>query len=272
MNKISVITPCFNHGIYLDDAHNSLKLAKYYDIFEHIIVNDGSSDDFTLNKLKEFESKGVIVIHQENKGLAKARNAGISIARGKYILPLDADNKIIPELFLEALELMEVDKDLDVVHTYANLFGIREGLWELSKFSMSRMLFENYIDACALIRKSTLEKVGFYSTDMPVMGHEDWELWIKIGKVGKFCLLEKPGFYYRTLENSMVNTISSPNVQKTVEYIMLKHKDTFLKEYQKLYFRNFEQENYIKFNESRLANAKKNKLKAVAKLLVGRAI
>ncbi|RZK26017.1 MAG: glycosyltransferase [Flavobacterium sp.] len=272
MPKISVITACYNHGIYLDDAYESINLAKYVDVFEHIVVNDGSTDRFTLDKLNELESKGVVVVHQKNQGLAVARNVGIAHANGEFILPLDSDNKIIPEVFLEALKVLETNRHLDVVHTYANFFGNKLGVWNPGKFSMSRMLFENHIDACALIRRSALEKVGLYSTDMPAMGHEDWELWIKIGKQGQFQLIEKPGFYYRVLENSMVNTVSSPNVQKTLDYILKKHQTIFLEEYKKLYYNNIKYDNLIKFNEIRLSNAKKNRLRTIAKILIGRPV
>jgi glycosyltransferase involved in cell wall biosynthesis len=224
MPLISIITPCFNDGIYLDDAFKSIEFNKYEDIFEHIIINDGSTDEFTLKKIDDLQNKGAIVIHQKNKGLAEARNAGIKIAKGKYILPLDSDNKIVPEVFLELSELLECDETIDVAHTFAYYFGEKEGIWELSDFNMERMIVENHIDACTLIRKSTIEKVKLYSTDMPVMGHEDWDLWIKIGFAGgNFSLLRKPGFFYRVSNESMVNTISSPNVTKTLSYIFKKY-------------------------------------------------
>jgi glycosyltransferase involved in cell wall biosynthesis len=223
---ISVITPCYNHGMYLDEAIASLKLAEYGSILEHIIINDGSTDAFTLQKLEEVKRGNIKLIHQENKGLAAARNAGVSIAKGKYILPLDADNKIIPEVFIEAAEILNNDESIDIVYTDALLFGDKNDTLEPGEFDLVRIMRDNYIDACALIRKSTLLKIGGYDSNMPVMGHEDWDLWINIGiRGGKFYYFKKNGFYYRVLANSMVNTISTPGRNDNKHYIFEKcHK------------------------------------------------
>ena len=271
MAIISIITACFNHGIYLDEAFESIQLDKYKDIFEHIIVNDGSNDNFTLQKLKELEQKGVQVIHQQNSGLAKARNAGIAIARGKYILPLDSDNKIIPDVFLKAARLMDVNENVAVIHTQAILFGADKGLWEhLAPFNLQRMFVENHIDACALIRKSVLDKVGGYSEDVPVMGHEDWELWIKIGLLkNEFIFLEIPGFYYRVVEQSMTKTISNPNIQLTLAYIFHKHFETVSELYPDLYY---SYQNSIKRCEYFAEYVHRNRFRSILKLLLGKKI
>lgn len=250
MPLISIITACYNHGIYLDDVISSINYDKYRDYFEHIIVNDGSTDKFTLDKLTEVERKGWVVIHQENKGLATARNKGIKEAKGKYILPLDCDNKIVPEIFIRASHIMEKDETIDVVYTDAMYFGEKNEKWKVGKFSLNRMLYGNYIDACALIRKETFFKYGCYDMEMPVMGHEDWELWIKIALAGgKFYYLKKIGFYYRVLTSSMSNTISTPNYLKSREYLYKKYSDSIA-----LYMRSLDKENFFMRQFRRMAN------------------
>ena len=82
---VSVITPCYNHGRYLDDAVNSIPYNKLDYTVEHIIINDGSTDEFTVQKFNEINNPHIKIIHQQNTGLSAARNTGIAAASGKYI-------------------------------------------------------------------------------------------------------------------------------------------------------------------------------------------
>lgn len=93
MPELSIIIPCFNHGKVIDEALNSVFEQSYND-YEVIVINDGSTDGYTNEKLSELERKGVFVLHQPNQGLATARNNGIKLAKGEYILPLDSDNRL----------------------------------------------------------------------------------------------------------------------------------------------------------------------------------
>src|SRR5688500_6267480 len=119
---ISVIIPCFNQGKYLKDALDSLEKCDKR-LFETIIVNDGSTDDFTNKYLESLRDEGWSVIFQKNLGLGGARNTGIENARGKYILPLDSDNRIHPEYITESLRIFQSDPEIAVVYGNANYFG-----------------------------------------------------------------------------------------------------------------------------------------------------
>ncbi|HEU4496898.1 MAG TPA: glycosyltransferase family 2 protein, partial [Flavobacterium sp.] len=94
---MSIIVPCFNQSQYLGEALQSVSEQTYTD-WECIIVNDGSPDD-TEEVSKEWCEKDARFkyLYKENGGLSSARNAGIAVAGGEYILPLDADDKIAPE-------------------------------------------------------------------------------------------------------------------------------------------------------------------------------
>jgi glycosyltransferase involved in cell wall biosynthesis len=231
MALISIITACYNQGNFLREAFASVQLEKYNDVFEHIVINDGSTDEETVRICNELRDYGVKVIHQQNKGLGAARNAGIKIATGKYILPLDSDNKIDPGIFIEAAQKMERDEKINVVYTDAKYFGAKNDDWIVGEFSIPQMLFCNFIDACALIRKSILDENNCYDGDMPAMGHEDWELWVRIGLTKNgFYYFKKLGFYYRVREDSMSATISNPNFIRNRQYIYNKHA-TLIAEY-----------------------------------------
>lgn len=267
MSLISIITPCFNHGIYLDDAFNSIQLDKHAHLFEHIIVNDGSTDAFTLAKLDELEAKGSIVIHQQNKGLAAARNRGIEMAAGKYILPLDSDNKIIPDVFIKAAGLME-QQPIAAVYTDAIYFGEKNELWKTGGFDPLKLLNGNYIDACALLRKETVIQAGGYDGAMPFMGNEDWELWINLlSRKETIYYLEMPGFYYRVLPVSMMTEHTMPGQMENRNYVFKKHSQFVIDSYGELMYQSLTRLQKLEQLKEQLY---KRRFFSAAKILLGR--
>ena len=86
---ISVVLPCFNQGVYLSEALDSL-IGQTYENWEAIVVNDGSSDCTESVALAYVQrEKRIRYICQENKGVSAARNLGVSISVGDYIFPCD---------------------------------------------------------------------------------------------------------------------------------------------------------------------------------------
>lgn len=86
MPKVSVIIPCYNQGAYVDGAVESV-LAQTFRDFEIIVVNDGSTDGATNRLLADYHRPQTRVLRTENRGVAMARNHGIGVATGEYILP-----------------------------------------------------------------------------------------------------------------------------------------------------------------------------------------
>ena len=124
MPKVSVIIPCFNQGLYLDEAVESV-LAQTFQDFEILVVDDGSTDEATIKMLKDYARPKTRVIHTDNQGLSMARNNGILEARGDYILPLDADDKIGPGYLEEAVRILDQHRDIGIVYCEAAFFGMR---------------------------------------------------------------------------------------------------------------------------------------------------
>ena len=89
MPKISVIIPIYNSAAWLPQAIDSVLNQTYRD-YEIIIVDDGSHDN-TLEVIQRYQAK-VRWIGQSNRGPAAARNTGIKIAQGQYLVFLDADD------------------------------------------------------------------------------------------------------------------------------------------------------------------------------------
>jgi glycosyltransferase involved in cell wall biosynthesis len=226
MPLISVIIPCFNQGAFLQEALRSLDQCDQ-SLFETIIVNDGSTDEFTNKYLRELSEQGVHVIFQNNTGLGQARNNGIKQANGKYILPLDSDNKIRPDYMVKGIEMLERDDKVAVVYGNAMLFGDKEGVLRPGTFNLQMLMLRNYIDACAIVRKSAFENAGGYD-DMKIMGLEDWDLWLRIAFAGfKFYYLDEIMFDYRVTEKSMIKKLNADIEKRNAieEYMTAKYPD-----------------------------------------------
>ena len=151
------------------------------------------------------------MIDQVNKGLAGARNTGIALAKGDYIMLLDADN-IVERSFLDkAVKLFEEDPNIAVVYSDAEYFGSKAGKWEVGEFNLQKLMINNYIDACAIVRKKVFDELGGYDTHMKEIksGWEDWEMWLRIAFSGRqFRYIPETGFKYRVNSDSMIGGIA----------------------------------------------------------------
>ncbi len=205
--QVSIIIPCYNQGKYLLDAIQSLTSLDKNTV-EVIIINDGSTEPVTLDILKDLQTRGFHIIHQENKGLGEARNTGIREAGGRFILPLDADNKITPDYITKGLTIMDVDPEVAVVYGNAQYFGDRNDILVPGLFNLQKLMLGNFIDACAMIRRDVIIEVGMYD-NMKIMGLEDWDLWLRIAFRGyKFSFINEVLFFYRVSGSSMMNTVN----------------------------------------------------------------
>ena len=126
MSEISIIVPVYNAAAYLRKSLDSIVNQSYRDI-EFIFVDDGSCDD-SLAILKEYEAadKRVTVLHQENRGAGAARNYGMSVAGGKYLLFLDCDDIFETSMIEKMHSRAEVD-NLDVLVCRSDLFDCARG-------------------------------------------------------------------------------------------------------------------------------------------------
>ncbi|MCS6958732.1 MAG: glycosyltransferase family A protein [Pseudanabaenaceae cyanobacterium SKYGB_i_bin29] len=229
MSKVTIVIPCYNDGLFLLEAIDSVKQCDPA-LYEVIIVNDGSRDATTLAILDNLTQAGYLVHHQPNQGLAHARNTGIHLAQTPYVLPLDCDNKIRPCYLTESIPILEQNPQVAVVYSDVHYFGEEDLIWSLPEFDLCHLLVRNYIDACAVLRKSIWQAVGGYDEQMPDrLGYEDWEFWLRVAKTGaQFHHLPLVGFDYRTRPDSMVQACKIPaNHRRLVEYIVTKHEDLY---------------------------------------------
>ncbi len=208
--KVSIIIPCYNQGLFLSEALMSIE-ALNQSLLEVIIINDGSVDAYTNQYISDLDTIKYKIIVQANKGLSAARNTGIMQSSGDYIVLLDADNKIRKPYFEKGLEILETNPGTAVVYGNANFFGDETGEGRPGVFNLQRLMLENYIDACAIVRKKFLVDAGMYDEQMK-LGWEDWDLWLNFGFRGyQFTYIDKICFDYRVSKNSMSRLLNAVN-------------------------------------------------------------
>src|SRR5437899_13071302 len=203
--KVSIVIPCYNQGTMRREALASVEEVRNENLLEVIIVDDGSSEVETTTVLKEVAEAGYCVLSQPNRGPGAARNTGIRLAKGEFILPLDSDNRLREVYLNEDVSLLSQNPSVGVVYADAEYFGERSGRWYVPDFNLLSLIRTNFIDACALYRKKLWEEVGGYDEQMPWMGLDDWDFWLRVAfHGGSFVHLTKIGFDYRVRGDFMI--------------------------------------------------------------------
>ena len=225
--EISIIVPCYNQEKYIGECLDSV-LAQSFENWECIVVNDGSTDN-SLNIIKEYTKKSdkIKLLNQKNSRLVTARNNGIKTSSGKYIYPLDGDDKIAPDCLAKLYEAMEQQKG-DVIFSLVDFFGNMNGRFELELPTKQNMIFNNKVVCSALYKKTDFEKYGGYDINMN-RGLEDWEFWLNFVEDNKvFYRIDEVLFYYRRTDGSFITRIDKKTQKQLKSYIYKKHRKLFL--------------------------------------------
>lgn len=205
---VSIIVPCFNQAIFLPEAVESV-IVQSYPNWELLIVNDGSPDNTNqvfenLTKLYPQSKRKLFLIQKENGGLSDARNTGISQARGDYILPLDADDKIHPEMLSNVLHDIRRSGS-DIVFTNYKEFGLSSRSTNYGDVEPQLIQYFNQLPYCSLFKRNIWITTGGYNTNM-IYGYEDWDFWISCierGYKALRCSNNQALFFYRIKNSSM---------------------------------------------------------------------
>ncbi|MCE5332421.1 MAG: glycosyltransferase family 2 protein [Bacteroidales bacterium] len=222
---VSIIIPAYNAEKFLEETVASA-MASTYPFLEIIIVNDGSTDNTksVIHKIKT-QYPQIRSFEQKNSGVAVARNLAIRKARGKYILPLDADDLITPDYIEKAVEIISTNDQVKVVYCLAEFFGNKTGHWKLPPFNRKLLARKNLIFVTALYRKSDYEKTDGYRPE--IKGPEDWDFWISMLKTGgEVVRIPKVCFYYRIHENSKRVAMRSKK-KEGIDLMNQRHKAFF---------------------------------------------
>lgn len=177
---VSVIIPCYNQGMYLSKAIESV-LKQTYKNYEIIVVDDGSEDD---TKSVATSYTEVAYIYQHNQGLSAARNTGIDHSKGSLLVFLDSDDWLIPDALEANLEHILSQPELAFVSGSHMLFYERENkirkiIKEVKDDNYVHMLEGNYIGmiATVMFQKWVFD---FFRYDTSLKVCEDYDLYLKI--------------------------------------------------------------------------------------------
>ncbi|MGQ9871746.1 glycosyltransferase family 2 protein [Leptodesmis sp.] len=239
---VSVIMPCFNQGAYLDEAVGSV-LAQTCESFEIIVINDGSTDRETVRILEKYdnpewivhseqllkshEKPNLTVIHTPNRGPSAARNTGIRHAKGRYILPLDADDRIAPTYLEKAITILDNEPSVGIVYCQAELFGDRTELFDLPPYNFPKILLGNMIVNTSLYRKADWEKVGGYNENM-IWGWEDYDFWLSLIELGREVVrIPEILYFHRELPNSRSQQMTRDSWVKSYTQLFANHSQLY---------------------------------------------
>jgi glycosyltransferase involved in cell wall biosynthesis len=184
---VSVVIPCFNYGLYVEEAIDSV-LAQTLKNLEIIVVEGGSTDGFTRPLLESLDKPKTTVLFQSVPTLVgENRNFGIRHAQGRYICCLDADDVIQPTYLEKAVYLLET-YGYDIVSTAYTTFGETQTTFAVRDIpTLEDMLEGNHIMTCAVFRRDRWANTqsGFVDSGRGA-DHvaEDWRLWIELAAQG----------------------------------------------------------------------------------------
>ncbi|MDX2146347.1 MAG: glycosyltransferase family A protein [Planctomycetota bacterium] len=232
--RVSVIVPVFNMHRYLRGTLESVARQTVPPL-EVIVVDDGSTDPGAIALIRELEASGVpglgsLRVHrQKNGGLSAARNSGVALAQGDWIVPLDSDDELEPG-FLEACARAATrDPKLNVVATGAWFVEEDEttpsSLWCPVGFDVDSLGVFNAASCCtAMIRRSALEAVGGY--DPTLSAYEDWDVWCALARLGgraSCATIPDPLVRVRIRQGSMLRSMTIAEHERLRARLIAKH-------------------------------------------------
>lgn len=235
---ISIVIPTFNHANYLKKALNSV-INQTYRNWEIIIVDNHSTDN-TNSVISNFKKDKITVLKVNNDGvIAKSRNKGIEIAKGKWIAFLDSDDWWSPR----KLEIIEpyLNQSNDFIYHDLQIMN-KDNIKTKKKTLKSRNLQKpatldlilngNPIcNSSVVVRKKILEKIGGLNESKEMIAAEDYNAWIKISCLtDKFFYVSKSLGYYLIHEKGISHKdMSIPSRHATNEFLSLLNKRQKLK-------------------------------------------
>ena len=182
---LSVVIPYYNLGKTLPETIDSIKETEYKK-YEIIIVNDGSTDQESIDVLKQYENDEKIrIINIKNKGLANARNVGAEAAKGEFVAFIDADDKIDKTFYPKAINILHQYDNVSYVYSWVQYFEGSTAVWPTFNIHIPYLLCANMLAAYSVIRKNDFLNFGKNRIKMEY-GMEDYDGWVSLAEHG--CL------------------------------------------------------------------------------------
>ena len=194
---VSVYIVNHNYGDYLETAIESV-LNQTLTSYEIILIDNGSTDSSRKVIENYYSNKKIKIILQKNIGLNAANNVALKLAKGKYIIRLDADDFFDKNAIEILVSKLEKDQNLGLVfsdyYTVDKTGNIIE-MFRRHDFSEVELLDQPAHGACSMVRKEFLLAINGY--DESYHCQDGWDLWVRFIKNFGVGNINLPLFYYR---------------------------------------------------------------------------
>lgn len=204
MIKVSIYVAAYNYAHYIEEAIQSI-LSQTMQDWELIIINDGSTDN-TLDVIEQYKTNSKVqIIDQENKGLNITNNIALRLAKGEYIVRLDADDYMDINALLILSNSLDINPDVDLV--YPDYYTIDPSGKIIEQVRRKNLIDEvELLDlpahgACTMYRTNVLRQIGGYIEEFDCQ--DGYELWLRFTKKHKPHNVNIPLFYYRQHPKSL---------------------------------------------------------------------
>jgi glycosyltransferase involved in cell wall biosynthesis len=226
---VSILTTNYNGAEYIDDAIKSL-LNQTYSNWEHIIIENGSTDNSIVEILKYRDSRIQLIKYENNIGRTKALVVAAKAAKGEYICVLDIDDTFELTKIEEQVNYLNNHQNVSVIATSYNLINKVKTLIDKIIINNNQYKFPNIFShlnpiahSSVMFRKKHYEFVKGY--DESLIFAQDFDLWIKLSQVGEIKFIEKPLTNIRITASSMSNDKSQEKIRyQEVTKLFLKSK------------------------------------------------
>ena len=228
--RLTVVIPYYNMGLYIEECVRSVMDSSYKDL-EILIVDDGSSDPVSIEKLKSFAGREKIrVFHQKNQGLALTRNEGARQAVGTFLAFLDADDKVAPSYYEKAIAALKKNTNVCFAGAWVQYFENSDQLWPTFTPQPPYALVHNPVNSSGLVYKRAAFLEGGLNDKRTDYGLEDYESVVNMLHHGfNGVVLPEVLFHYRVRSGSMFRSISREKLLYSNKYIIEKHADYYTK-------------------------------------------
>jgi alpha-1,3-rhamnosyltransferase len=207
---VSVVIPSYNHQNYIEKSLNSVFQQTYSNI-ELIVVDDGSTDR-TKEKISKIQKiHSFIFVSQENQGVCRTLNNGISMAKGQYIAILASDDYWDNTKIQKQVDCLARNEKSLFCYTQAQEFTDNKGV-SGSPFPakpyqgdvLNKVFIRQHVPAGSIMfTRSLYEDVGGFDEDL---AEEDWDFVIKCASKTNFCAVVEPLLFYRSHDSNIMKT------------------------------------------------------------------
>lgn len=226
--KVSVLMPAYNAEKYIWEAIQSILDHQTYSDFEFIIIDDCSTDN-TWDIIQNYADKDdriLAIKNEKNLKICKTLNKGIMIAQGEYIARMDADDISMSDRFEKQVKFLDEHDDIGIVGGTMDIMDEQGKVYSKRQYNLTdkeiRKHIFRYSPFChpaVMIRKTTLEKAGYYN-EYGIYS-EDYDLYFRIWMYSKFANLSDTIIKYRILSTGMTGS-KMRYMEECTQYIKLK--------------------------------------------------